>query len=196
MECHGASVDSRRCRFENICLRPDTGDYFVVHGPDTELHGVPADRFNPALLTLSSVQNHNAMHMTFTDLPAAALASITGIHVVEDPVFVLKRFKPNNVMHVLHDDIFPLHHTLHGLGVLPAPSSENATARSGVALVFTDGWGPQTGANNLEWLYEAFSSHLPLFDRSIPDSVSMVCFRDAHLGLSKASTWYDYGTFT
>eukprot|EP00040_Diaphanoeca_grandis_P007431 m.40900 g.40900 ORF g.40900 m.40900 type:complete len:729 (-) comp18645_c0_seq1:72-2258(-) len=183
--CTGNTFDTRQCRFRNLCHHRMTSEYVFIQGPSSVMHGVPRDRFMPQLISMSSVQNHNAMHMTFVDLPVAALTTMiesSAVHFVNSSTFMMKRFKPNNVMHVLHDDIFPLHATLRSL------------PKSNLALVMMDGVGRMRHPNNLEWLYESQSSHLPLFDVDFPPN-GLVCFDETFIGVSKATTWYDYGFF-
>jgi hypothetical protein len=109
------------------------------------MSGVPADRFAPALVTLGGVQDHNLLHFSFVDAPAAAVLDIVvkgaesnrrkkggggegnndgvggvsgGVKVVTGPVLLLYRFKPDNIMHTIHDDVLPAIQTaLEGLGV-------------------------------------------------------------------------------
>jgi len=67
--CQGNTVDTRRCRFENLCYNTASGDFVAVHGTGSVFRGLPTDRFGPSLLTLSSVLRHNVQYMSFVDLP-------------------------------------------------------------------------------------------------------------------------------
>jgi protein O-mannose beta-1,4-N-acetylglucosaminyltransferase len=51
----------------------------------------------------------------------------------------MRRFKPNNIMHVLHDDLIPLFHTLRQLD----PAYGLGVRRPGWQTVFLDGWDPE-----------------------------------------------------
>ena len=127
---------------------------------------------------------------------------------------------PSNIMHAIHDDILPLLHTLREIGLDTqehektgeepvVESRESAphgpargdphhpvSSRSDAVLVFLDRHGRVDATR--EHLYDSVrpSRHLPVLygtDLSdIPDD-EPVCFLSAHLGVSKATTWYDYG---
>ena len=68
------------------------------------------------------------------DLPADAIKNFS-VRFHPQPTFIMKRFKPNNIMHVLHDDIIPLYHTLRQLAVV-SPDIE----LSSMDVAFVDSW--------------------------------------------------------
>lgn len=178
MHCSATEdIHDRLCRIRNLCLRPSAeyDEFFLIaNHSHTLLSNVPADRFAPALVALSALTNHNTVYMAPADLPAAALAELQPLWV-EEPAFLFRRFKPDNLMHVLHDDVLPLHHTL---AALPA----------GLRLVALENWDPGPYAE----LYRLFSAGDVLFRSQMAEG-RLVCFRDAHLGMHRPTTWYDYG---
>jgi hypothetical protein len=261
--CRGDSVDTRRCYAERMCVVK--GELAAVIGPETVLEGVPDDRFNPALLTLGSVQRHNVLHASFVDIPSGVITSAPRVWVVRSPTLVMARFMPSNIMHALHDDVLPALHTLREIGIdgreaeddaahnalsdtVTAPfdstlgdqldlqharnimnnddsssssNSGDASARSSsgdnsgnshsaheddppsesghsesppsAVLAFLDRHGRVDHARGE--LYNAVrpSRGQPvLYGTDLPAN-EPVCFLSAHLGVSKATTWYDYG---
>eukprot|EP00041_Stephanoeca_diplocostata_P016296 m.320432 g.320432 ORF g.320432 m.320432 type:complete len:760 (-) comp20320_c0_seq3:522-2801(-) len=195
--CSGSSVDNRTCRFDDMCYIPRRNEYVLPRGVASLLHGVPSNRFDPALLTLSSVQRHNAMHMSFVDVPADQFtnASILPKHivfVVSAPVLLLYRFKPNNVMHILHDDVLPVLHTLRAVGRLGDGST---------TMAFMDPLGVHNESDDWYKLLLPGSQHQSIYRKMLPTSVdvqgatrdAIVCFRRAYAGVIKEPTWYDYG---
>ena len=101
----------RQCVFHNLCFWPRHMKFVYSHGPESVSTGLPKDRFSEGFLDASSIDGHNTMFFEFTDIPRHALRDHpvvveTGEHVI------FRRFKPDNIMHVLHDDLLPLYHTL------------------------------------------------------------------------------------
>ena len=101
----------RQCTFQNLCYWPRHKTFVAVHGPDTVMDGLPEDRFTQAVADMSGVKGHNTMFFEFADVPQSTLLGRpiymeTGQHVI------FRRFHPDNIMHVLHDDLLPLFHTL------------------------------------------------------------------------------------
>ena len=179
--CREESRETRLCHFHNLCYLPDGGHFVFVSGSGSVSSGVPAGGRFP-LLRLSSVANHSAYDFGYDTLPAAAASHVLrGARLLMTPAVVFARFHPHNLMHVIHDDLLPLHHTLRR--VAPRPP---AGAPYAVQLVFTDGGGEGPFHN----LYQLFSPVAPLFLHRAPQAV---CFADAHVGLSRETTWYDYG---
>lgn len=71
--CNGNSVNDRTCRFQNLCYRPSSNEYVFLQGPVSSMEGVPTKRFEPAVATLGSLQDHNLLHFSFIDAPASAV---------------------------------------------------------------------------------------------------------------------------
>jgi len=184
--CRGGDVDSRRCHASHLCyLR---GDLAAVRGPETTFVGVPVDRFNPALLTLGTVLQHNALHASVVDIPSdemRLLAAAGRLLVVRGTALLVHRFMPSNVMHAMHDDVLPMLHTMRELGLL---GQTNAT------VVFVDKHGMGSASDTL--YAAAQPSSIPTMHLADVPQDTAVCFRSIHLGLSKATTWYQYGFHT
>ena len=56
--------------------------------------------------------NHG-FYFNFVDLPTEAVGKLNLTStILPDRLIIFKRFKPDNLMHVLHDDVLPLYFTL------------------------------------------------------------------------------------
>lgn len=81
---------------------------------------------------------------------------------------ILRRFKPNNIMHVLHDDILPLYYTLREL-----VGEDFLDTR----LVSMEGWNEQGDGGTLLRL---LSNHPIIYKADLP-AADLVCFRSVRL---------------
>ena len=179
----------RMCRFRNLCYLPEPALYvFFHHNTRTIQSGVPEDRHSPALCDLSTVRNHNRQLFNYVDVPAESASKVfagdKAAILISHTSLVMKRFNPDNLMHVLHDDLLPLYYTLmmHGL-------KNDKDGKFDVQLVLMEGWDPGAYID----LYQLFTSYKPLFLQDIVKAGQPVCFQDLHVGLSKHTTWYQYG---
>lgn len=85
-------------------------------------------------------------------------------------------------MHVIHDDILPLYHTLRQFSFSKDLSFD-------WRLVLMEG---QEAGEHLN-LYKLLSSDAPLLKRDIVISKRLTCFQHSLVGVSKFTTWYQYG---
>ncbi|KAG8233554.1 hypothetical protein J437_LFUL013766 [Ladona fulva] len=115
------------------------------------------------------------------------------IHEEKEWVFFVWRFKPDNIMHVLHDDLLPMYYTYEGIC-----GGNVERCINDYKLIFVD---DVTSAFSSD-LYEIFSkekSYLgdgePVFLRDYwrNYSDSLICFKHARVGISRATTWFQYG---
>ncbi|XP_073980245.1 protein O-linked-mannose beta-1,4-N-acetylglucosaminyltransferase 2-like [Rhodnius prolixus] len=92
----------------------------------------------------------------------------------------MSKFKPDNIMHVIHDDILPLYVTYKRicLGKVEKCSSETLIA-------FVD-----NPCDNYTQLYEAFTFEKPLILQTLKE---VTCFSEVHVGLDSDSIFYQYG---
>ena len=66
-------------------------------------------------MSLSSVERHNIQYLHYDDVPASALQAVLDgrpLWMVKGPSHLFRRFKPDNIMHAIHDDVLPLYATL------------------------------------------------------------------------------------
>ncbi|ELU14792.1 hypothetical protein CAPTEDRAFT_132480 [Capitella teleta] len=185
--CTGDDHSTRRCKFRNLCYLPDEDHFLFFHGQSTILEGLPEDRFNPALLDFSSVKNHNTQYFNYIDVPSESARSILGRPtVISTRSLLFRRFNPSNIMHAFHDDLLPMFHTLRLITL-----HDSTTMPFDVQIVFMD----NADHGSFSHLYGLYSSSRPITKRDIQDAGETICFREAHVGLDKSMTWYQYGFF-
>lgn len=182
--CSGADHTQRICRFRNLCFFPDVNEFVFFHSAQSIYSGIPGNRFNPSLLDMSSVKDHNAQYFNFVDMPSGSAVQFQ-VNFIQRTSLIFNRFNPDNIMHVIHDDLLPMLHTLE---MITGEGNLNMSAFD-IQLVFMEGWSPGDYIN----LYEVFSLHKPLYKMDLQAKGSVTCFRDAYVGISKETTWYQYG---
>lgn len=180
MVCTGKMHTDRVCRFDYLCYCTEAEEFVFFHGNSSVmLPNIGPRRFQPALLDLSSVEDHNTQYFNFLELPAAALKYMPKPVFVPDVALILNRFNPDNLMHVFHDDLLPIFYTMRQYSDL------DDEAR----LVFMEGWGE---GPNFE-LYRLLSNKQPLLKEQLRNFGKLMCFTKSYVGLSKMTTWYQYG---
>lgn len=181
MVCTGRTHTDRICRFKWLCYSSEAEEFLFFHGnASVMLPNLGSRRFQPALLDLSTVDDHSAQYFNFLELPAAALRFLPRPVFLPDVALIANRFNPDNLMHALHDDLLPLYYTLRqfpGLARRARP-------------VFMEDW-PE-GAR-FQPLYELLSPRPPLLRAQLKALGRLLCFPRAVVGLSKVPTWYQYG---
>ena len=180
VHCFGKNKRDRICRFKNLCYSSKFDNYIFFHGRETSQQNFPRNRHDPALLDLTSVDDHNTQYFNFIDFPATSIGvDFHDIELQKSPALLFHRFNPSNLMHVVHDDLLPLWLTIKLYFASQLQSS--------LQLVMMDGksQGP--------WfeLYQFFSKNI--FLKADAVNRELICFTDIVVGLSKESTWYQYG---
>ena len=195
VQCTGTTVVDRQCQFTDLCFKPQTREFVFLLSPRSVQDNVPPQKPQQALLELSTVAGHNAQYFSYLSLPSSdvqdfQVGSISGMTIV------FKRFKPDNIMHVLHDDIIPLFHTLSSLKIKPRSGTDGG--KFPVSLFLAD----ENSEGQFYDLYDAFTAESTFTLNSLIASVAktsvpnaLICFSEAHVGLSKTTTWYQYGFF-
>ncbi|XP_067094654.1 protein O-linked-mannose beta-1,4-N-acetylglucosaminyltransferase 2 [Osmerus mordax] len=180
MVCTGKMHTDRVCRFDYLCYCTEAEEFVFFHGNSSVmLPNIGQRRFQPALLDLSSVEDHNTQYFNFLELPAAALKYMPKPVFVPDVALILNRFNPDNLMHVFHDDLLPVFYTMRQYSDL------DDEAR----LIFMEGWGEGPHFD----LYRLLSSKQPLLKEQLRNFGKLMCFTKSYVGLSKMTTWYQYG---
>jgi len=111
--CWGRNPTERVCQFNNLYYLPREDEFVFVNGDDTVTVGVPSNRYSPALLDLSSVADHNLAYFNYADVAhAKAHLLLSNATVVNRTALIFRRFHADNLMHVFHDDLLPIFHTL------------------------------------------------------------------------------------
>ncbi|KAM9805598.1 protein O-linked-mannose beta-1,4-N-acetylglucosaminyltransferase 2 [Syngnathus typhle] len=180
MVCTSKMHTDRICRFDYLCYCTE-GDEFVFFHSNASimLPNLGFRRFQPALLDMSSVEDHNTQYFNFLELPTAALKFLPKPVFVPDVTFIFNRFNPDNLMHVFHDDLLPAFYTMK----LYSDLDERAR------LIFMEGWGEGPHFD----LYRLLSNKQPLLKEKLKDFGKLICFTKSYVGLSKMTTWYQYG---
>ncbi|XP_070574939.1 protein O-linked-mannose beta-1,4-N-acetylglucosaminyltransferase 2-like [Ptychodera flava] len=184
--CTGNNHTDRMCKFRNLCYAPHfQGGFIFFHGTDTVKQGFPKNRFDPALLDMTSVSDHNTQYFDFADLNSDDVYKFN-VSFYHGNSFLFNRFNPENLMHVLHDDLLPLFVTLAQVTL-----SDSLPFDTNTRLLLMDGW---PAGENFE-LYQVLSDKPVLLKQDLDKypKGSLVCFRNAFVGLSKSSVWYQYG---
>lgn len=257
IHCGGEHTNNRTCRVKNLCYLQQRNEFilFHTHGIGTVLHGLPTNRFLPAIASVGGVADHNLLHFTYTDYPLTALPTLARLRTTSTtesgahasfsdstvawakstastaehtntrgalapdagrvrlmsgiPLTLLHRFKPDNVMHVLHDDIVPLHHTMQLVQGPAAGAGAGAGALAPFGVVLVDNW-PWAGVDAtsttatsdmlLRRVARGPVMHVDHMDTAAPqgaddaadtdadaDADGLVCFQDVHVGIAKVS---------
>lgn len=180
MVCTGKMHTDRICRFDYLCYCSEAEEFVFFHSNSSVmLPNLGSRRFQPALLDLSSVEDHNTQYFNFVELPAATLRFMPKPVFVPDVALILNRFNPDNLMHVFHDDLLPAFYTM----------KQYLDLDEDARLVFMEGWdeGPHFH------LYRLLSNKQPLLKEQLRNFGKLMCFTKSYIGLSKMTTWYQYG---
>ena len=186
--CLGSNHTERRCKFKNLCYKRDSDDFVFFLDEDSVKSGVPVDRFRPALAEVSSVIDHNRYFFNFVEVPSHAFAAMRqqyNIVFIEEDVIVFGRFKPDNLMHLLHDDVLPL----------ISMARQLLTDVPRISVFFWDDWGDFFSYPLMRFAADIYQL-IPAASLLTPGVVGdkeLLCFRTAHVGVSRETTWYDYG---
>lgn len=168
MVCTGRTHTDRICRFQWLCYSSEAEDFIFFHGnASVMLPNLGSRRFQPALLDLSTVDDHNTQYFNFVELPAAALRFLPKPVLVPDVALIANRFNPDNLMHVFHDDLLPLFYTLRQF---PGLAHE-------ARLFFMEGWGEGAHFD----LYKLLSPKQPLLRGQLKTLGRLLCFSQAFL---------------
>ncbi|MBN3278641.1 PMGT2 acetylglucosaminyltransferase, partial [Polyodon spathula] len=180
MVCTGKMHTDRICRFDYLCYSTEAEEFVFFHSNSSVmLPNLGSRRFQPALLDLSSVEDHNTQYFNFLELPAAALKFMPKPVFVPDVTLILNRFNPDNLMHIFHDDLLPIYYTM----LLYPDLDQDAR------LVFMEGWNEGLHFD----LYRLMSNKQPLLKEQLKNFGKLLCFTKSYVGLSKMTTWYQYG---
>ncbi|XP_014788384.1 protein O-linked-mannose beta-1,4-N-acetylglucosaminyltransferase 2 [Octopus bimaculoides] len=175
----------RTCHFVNLCYFAERDSYLFFHSDKSILENIPVNRYSPTLVELSSVTNHTYNHFNYIDMPVSA-SRLFHIKWVTTSSLIIRRFKPDNLMHVIHDDILPLFQTLRHFNL-----AANTSDRFHYRLIFDDEWGEGPFLK----LYDILSVYQPIFKSMLREAPGLTCFHQAYVGLVKSTAWYDYGFY-
>ncbi|MBN3305531.1 protein O-linked-mannose beta-1,4-N-acetylglucosaminyltransferase 2 [Amia ocellicauda] len=180
MVCTGKMHTDRICRFDYLCYSTEAEEFVFFHSNSSVmLPNLGSRRFQPALLDLSSVEDHNTQYFNFLELPTPALKYMPKPVFVPDVTLIMNRFNPDNLMHIFHDDLLPIFYTM----------SQYSDLDEEARLVFMEGWSEGAHFD----LYRLLSGKQPLLKEQLRNFGKLLCFTKSYVGLSKMTTWYQYG---
>ncbi|CAH1270123.1 POMGNT2 [Branchiostoma lanceolatum] len=90
MWCWGDNNTNRMCKFSNLCFSPKHQHFVFFHGEQTVTHGIH-NRFQPALVDLSSVPDHNTQYFQYVDLPVSALREFKKVKIYPRTSLIFNR---------------------------------------------------------------------------------------------------------
>ncbi|KAI8808521.1 hypothetical protein BJ742DRAFT_808872 [Cladochytrium replicatum] len=188
--CTGEKKADRICQFRNLCWNPGENQWFIAKTNHTVQAGVPMNRYVEGLMELGSVEQHPYFTWNYYEVdPYDPRWRNVEVRYEEMKHFLFLRLHPRNIMHNLHDDALPMYHHLKQwvgggtLGDLPFDLDNHR-------LVMMDRFEHTDSTRPLDYL----SNHKLLFMKEISKDPNVyTCFRDAVVGVSRLTTWYQYG---
>ena len=182
-----------RCRFKNLCYKVDNQEFvFILNEERSLLVNLTEDRFSPSLQYLSSIE-HNNFYFNYVDIDYSdykKLLSNYKVIFIKDQTQIISRFKPDNLMHSIHDDLLPLYHTLN----LKQFNSKESLSKLRFNLFIFDSYFKIENDYFSRNLYLTIFKNVNLFYKhDFKAKDQLICFEDVEIGLERATLWYDYG---
>ena len=170
VSCTSQKNQDIECRFQNLCYHQDKFWYF--HSVDTVESGLPS---SPLILDLSSVKNHNAKYFKYIN--SSARSTCRSMNYIQKSGILFHRFNPDNLMHVIHDDLLPFFNTKRKY------FADNNN--DDIVAVWMEGRpdGP---------FHDLYKLFMPNVLKKV-ELDSFTCFKNIVVGVSKSVTWYQYG---
>lgn len=179
--CLERQDSSKLCQFKNLYFFPQYKDCLIfLLNEHSILSGIKLAE-SLKQISLSSVKNHTGLDLNLVIITSKDKLLDKKIKLFKNHSVLMKRFKPDNIMHVIHDDLLPLFTTYQELCV---GDVQDCLSKYHVIFLDNNNEGPF-----YEW-YTYFSYHKLTF---LTREKSAVCFRHSVIGLSHESIWYQYG---
>lgn len=176
--CSNHKNNSKRCVFLNLCYNYHSNYMFSL--TEKSIISGLNNKNDFKNMFSTSILNHSALPLKISVMYAN---NFSNFKMYDKEVFLLHRFKPDNIMHVIHDDILPLFATYRDLCL--GNVSECALKYD---IIFSDG---NIDGSYLEW-YKAFSKIEPYKISELNKSLTH-CFTKVNVGLSIDSVIFQYG---
>lgn len=179
--CTSRIDGSKIFKFKNLYFLPQFRDHLVFLLNENSIISGVESVASLKTINLSSVKNNNNCNLKLVILKSKATNLNQYVKVVNKDVLIMKRFKPDNIMHVIHDDLLPLFVTYQDLC-----QGDIDFCVGKYQLAFIDNYleGPY-----FEW-YRIFSTDNPMI---INNKLTPICLKKAIIGISQESVWFDYG---
>lgn len=181
--CHGSHQDHRHCNFHNLCYYPQDSQYIFFHNTNgSVISGVddPQEQINLVRLSAFS-SNLNDLYLNYVVMPEAASHRFD-VEFVESPVFLMKRWKPMDSFHMIHDDLIPLYLTLKFLCFNDFEKCFDE---------YVIGVEDQFKSELYEHLFPNMM-YLSRYATFFSDD-QLLCFKKVIVGLEHESIWYNHG---
>ncbi|KAI8911826.1 hypothetical protein EDD86DRAFT_246076 [Gorgonomyces haynaldii] len=191
--CYGDKRQNRVCKFRNLCYHAEHDQWFILKTNRSVQHNVPLkNRYRESLLELGSVTNHSVFYWNYVEAsPFEPSLQNVQVRYEEETYFIFRRLHPRNIMHNLHDDVLTMYHLMKeyaGGGSYKHSQPFSLDHR----LMIIDDYLATDSTRPFQYL-----SNKPLrFKRYLKQKGHenvLTCFREAIVGQSKLTTWYQYG---
>ncbi|KAI8926950.1 hypothetical protein BC831DRAFT_454451 [Entophlyctis helioformis] len=190
--CYGDSMANRMCRFRNLCYNPKQEDWFILRTNRSILHNVP-EKIHYGLLESGTVKDHPYFSWTYTEAtPFEPSLQDIPVRYEDMPHFMFKRLHPRNIMHNLHDDVLGMYYVLQEFMGRGNQRLRMPFALDGHRVMIIDPFEGTDSTRPFQYLSRhglRFSTYL----KQKGDEEVITCFRDAYVGNTKLTTWYQYG---
>lgn len=173
------------CQFENICYNSAAEEFLLFQHESSTFEHVKIEG-GSITVDVSAIKDHNAQQTTIVSLSSDTFSRFNATWI-NKTTLVFKPFLPDNLMHMFHDDIIPLHHTLK-LITMDDKHSDKNNPFDVQLFIFDD---KSAVDSEVEKFYAVFSKFKIKSKENFEDGVT--CFKSIFIGLSKTTTWYDYG---
>jgi hypothetical protein len=192
--CHGSHQSHRHCTFHNLCYSPSVKQFIFFHSPDQSVvSGVDSPAEQIRLARLSSLEgleeNEDDLYLDYTMLPAH-LSKNFDVEFEEKQSLFIKRWKPNQLQNVFHDDLIPIFFTMKYLCYGNAKECLQK-----YQIVITDAADKESRYENLYEKVLSPSKLIYLRDMVGQDKKRLICYKKATIGLETETLWHDYGFY-
>ncbi|KAJ3105309.1 Protein O-linked-mannose beta-1,4-N-acetylglucosaminyltransferase 2 [Phlyctochytrium planicorne] len=181
----------RTCKFRNLCYNPQRSRWFVLKAQSSVFEGMPEKHMRTGLLEAGTVAGHPWVRFYVDEVsPFSKAVQNLNVRYEKDLHFMAKRLHPHNIMHNLHDDVVPLFHLIKhyvGKGEFEYRMPFSLDTHR---LLFIDPYDPSESTRPFQYLT---NRPLRFLQRLEQDKDVITCFRDAIVGSTKLTTWYQYG---
>lgn len=169
------------CTFQNLCYVPHEKQFVFTVANSSVFSGVTSIN-DLKTIDLSSVTNHNGFVMKMAIVtPDNMILRRNRINIAYG--FILWRFKRDNIMHVIHDDLLPLYTTYENICT---GNVDKCVSKYRIAFADEGELGPLN-----EW-YSIFSMSEPMILQKYGMN-NIICFEESRTGLVTDSVWFQYG---
>lgn len=171
----------KSCTFQNLCYVPHEKQFVFTVANSSIISGVSSIN-DLKTIDLSSVINHNRFVMKIAIVtPNNAILRRNRINIARG--FILWRFKWDNIMHVIHDDLLPLYTTYEDICT---GDVDKCVSNYHIAFADEGQLGPLS-----EW-YSIFSMSEPIILQKGGIN-NIICFEESRTGLISDTVWFQYG---